>query len=48
MTAVAAHWLGVTLTRTDWPDFLEALVLVLGRDEVTASYRRWVGPAWGS
>lgn len=47
VTAAAAHGLGVSLTRDDWPDFLEALVLVVAGDEVTASYRRWSGPAWG-
>lgn len=48
VTAAAAHWLGVPLTRTDWPDFLEALVLDVVGDEVRATYRRWSGPAWGS
>lgn len=48
VTAAAAHWLGVPLGRADWPDFLEALVLVVAGDGVTASYRRWSGPAWGS
>lgn len=47
VTAAAAHWLGVSLTRNDWPDFLEALVLVVAGDQVTASYRRWSGRAWG-
>lgn len=48
VTAAAAHWLGVPLGRADWPDFLEALVLVVADDEVTASYRRWSGPVRGA
>lgn len=48
VTAAAAHWLGVRPTPTDWPDFLEAVVLGVSGDQVTASYRQWSGPAWGS
>ncbi|MBK7760582.1 MAG: histidine phosphatase family protein [Deltaproteobacteria bacterium] len=48
VAAAAAHWLGVPLTRADWPVFLEALVLGVDDDGATASYRRWSRPAWGS
>lgn len=48
VTAAAAHGLGVPLTPSDWPDFLEALVLVVAGDGVTAHYRRWSAPAWAS
>lgn len=47
VTAAAAHGLGLPLGRADWPDFLEALVLVVSGDAVTATYREWSGPLRG-
>lgn len=45
VTAAAAHWLGVPLGRADWPEFLEAVALVVAGDGVRVRYRRWSGGA---
>lgn len=41
VTAAASHWLGSPLRRSEWPEFLDALALVVEGGQVSASYRRW-------
>ncbi len=41
VTVAAAHCLRRALGRADWPLYLEALVLAVDGDRITASYRDW-------